>query len=333
MKMVKSLLLGSAAGLVAATGVQAADLPVKAKPVEYVKVCSLYGAAYYYVPGTNTCFKIGYNLRLQIANEGSASSRIYRSGGDARYTKEDTAFTSLRMTSQFFFDWRTQTDWGTLRVYTTPQVEMQNPDSAETVSIDRAYMQFAGFTMGIASSALDLLSYSQFAGMSTDQGNSSSSNGMYALRYTLEFGNGLSSSFGFEDNCLNAHGANGCDQNGRKKSIINVGSGPAGTTTVTFNSGGTATIDNGPGQWPDIVANLRLDQAWGTIQVAGVVKQENAGYWVANPFGAGANCSHTTTCGAPADKWGYGANIQMLFKDVFGFKGDVFGIGFLWGTA
>ena len=40
MKMVKSLLLGSAAGLVAVAGAQAADLPVKAKAVEYVKVCS-----------------------------------------------------------------------------------------------------------------------------------------------------------------------------------------------------------------------------------------------------------------------------------------------------
>ncbi len=54
MKMVKSLLLGSAAGLVAVTAGQAADLPVKAKPVEYVKVCSLYGAGFYYMPGTDT---------------------------------------------------------------------------------------------------------------------------------------------------------------------------------------------------------------------------------------------------------------------------------------
>ncbi|TAK49077.1 MAG: hypothetical protein EPO23_06460, partial [Xanthobacteraceae bacterium] len=48
MKMIKSLLLGSAAGLVAIAGAQAADLPVKAKAVEYVKVCSLYGAGFYY---------------------------------------------------------------------------------------------------------------------------------------------------------------------------------------------------------------------------------------------------------------------------------------------
>ena len=65
MKMVKSLLLGSAAGLVAVAGAQAADLPVKAKPVEYVKVCSLYGAGFWYVPGTDTCLKVGSYVRVQ----------------------------------------------------------------------------------------------------------------------------------------------------------------------------------------------------------------------------------------------------------------------------
>jgi hypothetical protein len=46
MKMVKSLILGSAAGLLAMSGAQAADLPVKAKAVEYVRICSLYGAGF-----------------------------------------------------------------------------------------------------------------------------------------------------------------------------------------------------------------------------------------------------------------------------------------------
>src|SRR6202020_1880995 len=65
MKMVKSLLLGTAAGLVAVTAGQAADLPVKAKPVEYVKVCSLYGAGFYYMPGTDLCLKIGGWVRAE----------------------------------------------------------------------------------------------------------------------------------------------------------------------------------------------------------------------------------------------------------------------------
>ena len=54
MSLTRIFLLGSAASLVAVTGAQAADLPVKAKPVEYVKVCSLYGAGFWYVPGTDT---------------------------------------------------------------------------------------------------------------------------------------------------------------------------------------------------------------------------------------------------------------------------------------
>ena len=57
MKMVKSLLLSSAAGVVAVGGAQAADLPVKAQPVEYVKICSLYGDGFYYIPGTNACIQ------------------------------------------------------------------------------------------------------------------------------------------------------------------------------------------------------------------------------------------------------------------------------------
>src|SRR5436190_18317336 len=59
MKMVKSLLLGTAAGLVAVAGAQAADMPVKAAPVQYVKICSLYGDGFYYIPGTDTCLKLG----------------------------------------------------------------------------------------------------------------------------------------------------------------------------------------------------------------------------------------------------------------------------------
>jgi len=49
MKMVKSLLLGTAAGLVAMSGAMASDFPDKAKPVQYVKVVSLM-----YTPAANT---------------------------------------------------------------------------------------------------------------------------------------------------------------------------------------------------------------------------------------------------------------------------------------
>jgi len=64
--MVKSLLLGTAAGLMAVAGAQAAELPVKAAApaVQYVKICSLYGDGFYYIPNTDTCLKIGGYARV-----------------------------------------------------------------------------------------------------------------------------------------------------------------------------------------------------------------------------------------------------------------------------
>jgi hypothetical protein len=63
MSKIKSLILGSAAAG-CCHGAQAADLPVKAKAVQYVKICSLYGAGFYYIPGTDTCIKLGGYVQL-----------------------------------------------------------------------------------------------------------------------------------------------------------------------------------------------------------------------------------------------------------------------------
>ena len=66
----KKLIFGSAAGLLAVSGAQAADLPVKAKAVEYVRICSLYGAGFFYIPGTDTCIKLGGYLRADTTFNG-----------------------------------------------------------------------------------------------------------------------------------------------------------------------------------------------------------------------------------------------------------------------
>ena len=67
MKLLKSSLLGSAAALAAAAGAQAADLPVKkAVPVEYVRVCSAYGAGFFYIPGTDTCLRLSGRARFEM---------------------------------------------------------------------------------------------------------------------------------------------------------------------------------------------------------------------------------------------------------------------------
>src|SRR5580765_6186071 len=80
MKTARTLILGAAAGLMTIGGAQAADLPVKAKPIEYVKVCSLYGAGFWYIPGTDTCMKIGGYLRVDTTFNGSIHGQPAWSG-------------------------------------------------------------------------------------------------------------------------------------------------------------------------------------------------------------------------------------------------------------
>ena len=67
MKTARTLILSSAAVLAAFGGAQAADLPVKAKAIEYVRICSAYGAGFFYIPGTDTCLKIGGYLRADTS--------------------------------------------------------------------------------------------------------------------------------------------------------------------------------------------------------------------------------------------------------------------------
>ena len=121
-KITKSLLLGTAAGLVAVAGAQAADMPVKAAPVQYVKICSLYGDGFYYIPGTDTCLKMGGYLRVQaeynmggggVVAGDSAGGRLVRAASPRDLTND----INYRVRGVISWDVRQQTEYGTLRTY------------------------------------------------------------------------------------------------------------------------------------------------------------------------------------------------------------------------
>src|SRR6188472_3401229 len=114
----KGLLLGSAAALLAVGGAQAADLPVKAKAVEYVKICSLYGAGFYYIPGTDTCIRVGGHIRAEISFNGRGGgdhSTVNGDGSNTRTRDRDNFYTRAR--GYITTDSRTQTSFGTLRTF------------------------------------------------------------------------------------------------------------------------------------------------------------------------------------------------------------------------
>jgi hypothetical protein len=62
----KTLFLGTAAAFAVTGGAQAADLALAVEPIDYVKVCDAFGTGYYYIPGTDTCLKVGGYIQLDM---------------------------------------------------------------------------------------------------------------------------------------------------------------------------------------------------------------------------------------------------------------------------
>ncbi|WP_245504669.1 porin [Aquabacter spiritensis] len=314
--MVKSLLLGSAAGLVAVAGAQAADLPVKAKAVEYVKVCSAYGAGYYYVPGSDTCLKIGGYVRLDtyINAVGTFNPAISSATGNAfnspgvgvagfPYQTNDRADYLTRARGVFDMDARTATDYGVLRSYVRFGGQWDSQASAGSPTggslyFERAFIQFAGFTFGYTQSFFD---FGRNYMLTTPYAGSSAWSTVIA--YTAQFGNGFSATLSLEDAAMRTTGVQATSTGYAPTAWSATGGGlPAGSSTT-----GLSYTNYQEGQQvPDIVANLRLDQAWGSVLLSGALHQV-AGV---TPVAAGA----TYLGGSGSDSWGWAIGGGLEFK-------------------
>ncbi|HZP69358.1 MAG TPA: porin, partial [Pseudolabrys sp.] len=119
--------------------------------------------------------------------------------------------------------------------------------------------------------------------------------GWMVIGYTAQFGNGFSATIAGEMR--------------RNTQIINE-SGAGGTLNPGAYGGNNGMGAYGGFQMPDIVANLRVDQAWGSAQVMGAIHQVNALYY--NSTGA-SNQNGTRAFGHPDDELGFavGAGIKV----------------------
>ncbi|MDN2583940.1 porin [Aquibium sp. ELW1220] len=201
---IKSLLLGSAAALVAVTGARAADAIVIAEPepVEYVRVCDAYGAGFFYIPGTETCLKFDGYVRMQIGASGG--DRILN--GELADVVEGWRFTTR---ARLNVDARSDTEWGTLRGYMRIQADAtSNADAG--YGMDQAIVQLGGFYVGYTESAWSapwgLPGISRFGIMHTDAGGEYAYQQRQQIGYTFSGGNGVFGSIVLEDDTLEGEG-------------------------------------------------------------------------------------------------------------------------------
>ena len=139
---IKSLLLGSAAALVAVSGARAADAIIAAEPepVEYVRVCDAFGTGFFYIPGTETCLRIGGYVRYEIF--GGDLFEIDTTTGDETY--DQYARFSLQVSTA------SETELGTLRTYVETRLNWGTTANYDTDSTGGAV--FPGYDSGYAAS-------------------------------------------------------------------------------------------------------------------------------------------------------------------------------------
>jgi hypothetical protein len=309
MTKMKGLLLSAAAGLATVASAQAAELPIKAAPVEYVKVCSLYGAGFFYIPGTDTCLKIGGYLRSDHMYGAGSQSGYYLATGQGANPTANRLFTdnySYRARINLTTDFRTQSDYGTIRAYAAIIGQQSNTDATANGSagILRAFIQFAGFTVGHAVSYFDFMNGADYGYVASIWAPSTGVNGTDLVAYTWQIGNGFSASIDIEDGFV-----------GRGKNVFNL------SVPATLNAAGNANALSGVtvvndalrNMAPDLAANIRVDQAWGSAQIMAALHNASGGYYSNIPGVAGIGVNGTAVTLTPGNQ-------------VFGHPGEAWGV-------
>ncbi len=242
----KSLLFGSAAVLAAGTGAQAADLPT-VEPVEFVRICDVFGTGFFYIPGTDTCLKLSGYVR--------AESHYVTGDVGIRYGVPESEVNNwtTRVRGHVEWDARTQTDIGLIRAFialegTRGPRNVTAPSSgvgayASNFGLASAFIQISNdwgtYTAGKFGSFFDFWGDHSFG--STRIGIEPGTDDPNLFAWTFAGGNGFSFSVSAEDP----------DSIGRRRD----------------------GDDDYEGQEaPDGVANIRVDQGWGSAQVMGAVR-------------------------------------------------------------
>ena len=248
---IKRLVLGTAAGALAVTGAQAADLPVVVEPVDYVRICDAAGAGHFYIPGTETCMNIrtrvrtDYNLYFDFDDwgdpgfyDGDVDDRLYRFRARG-YVRTSTI---------------TQTEFGQLTTFVDIFVTKDSAarggggSNDASVELDSALIQLGGLILGRFATTFGSGEGIYTIEQTFDLGNNTGQ--VNQIAYQFDFGNGFGVQVSLEDN----------------------------TEHRSFIGNGVY----GGAQIPDIVGKVYVDQGWGSAFLSGAGHYINARNFAGN---------------------------------------------------
>jgi hypothetical protein len=313
MTLMKSFWLGSAAGLVAVAGAQAADLPTKKGPpaAEYVKICSIAGVTGFILPGSDTCLKISGGVGIEFIGVSRTTSYIpYVLGGAAgslnTWAGLNGTTTSLGAIEQgsgdnpferygidgrawVVFDTASNTAMGPLTAEAQINANTGNSSNGfdggggmpgnyggAGAGLDHAWFKWAGLEGHIDDGSLFNVGTNRT--FITDSFGAPDIGGTGWLGYVGHFGGGFIAGVSIED-------ANGHIQNG-----------PAG-----FALSNSYHYSN----YPDFAAKIGVAQGWGSAYLSGIIHNTDAhnNFWLDPNTGTGYS---TNTTG-----WGVAAAVSV----------------------
>ena len=249
-----------------AASASAADLPSrKAAPAEYVKICSAYGNGFFFIPGTDTCVRIGGAARFDF-HYNPGRSIINAATGAVSQVAANQDTSGMEVRGILSVDGRTETPYGTVQTVFRWRLTMtdgiratSSPANFQTSyapkeqgaapgnTLERAYIRFGGLSVGVIDDEFSPMPSLFLNGNFTP----GFTNGVKAIGYTQTFGGGFSANLQIQ-----ARGDFAYD------STTSTAVAPSAVATGGRNTYVTQ-LDTGY----NLVGVLRNDASWGMAQV------------------------------------------------------------------
>jgi hypothetical protein len=307
---IKSLLIGSAAALAVVSGAQAADAIVAAEPepMEYVRVCDAFGTGFFYIPGTETCLKIGGFIRVQTTF-----------GRDQSGTSDWDSFSRAYIS----FDAKSDTEYGTLTGFFAAEFNADN-DSAigdSLIDVDEAFIQLGGLKVGFFYSWWD----KGINGETDALGNNTEFN---SIAYTYEGGTWSAG--------ISVDELESATTNDNGVGVQGIVTASLGGVSIDLLGAYDSEVEEGA-----IRALLSAEAGPGTFQFAAVWASDANAYWAASEWSIAASYAIKATdkltitpavqyfsdlnfggAGSP-EEWKYGVTVGYAITEGLNFLGTV----------